>query len=203
MSDTPTGPAATGPTGELDQAHGPLRAPDGPTVSLGQAVKITGAARTTLQRRLHVGAIPGAERTAEGGWSIPLAGLEAAGYPIMPAEEPVPNPFPAEEPGPGDELAALLAERERLQTELRELRERDEETRLEIQGLREELRVLAIRAEVAEALAAERADRNRAAEVALHAALVLAANLKELTPNAEQSRRWWQRRRRSEETTSS
>lgn len=51
----------------------------GPTVSLGEAVRTTGKAKTTLQRRLAENAIPGAVRLPSGGWSIPISGLIAAG----------------------------------------------------------------------------------------------------------------------------
>ncbi len=51
----------------------------GPTVSLGEAVRTTGKAKTTLQRRLAENAIPGAVRLPTGGWSIPISGLIAAG----------------------------------------------------------------------------------------------------------------------------
>lgn len=53
--------------------------PGGPTLTLARAVEVSGVARSTLQRRLREGAIPGATRTDTGGWSIPYAGLLAAG----------------------------------------------------------------------------------------------------------------------------
>jgi len=63
----------------------------GPTVSLGEAVRTTGKAKTTLQRRLAENAIPGAVRLPTGGWSIPISGLIAAGLApkVSPADTPM------------------------------------------------------------------------------------------------------------------
>lgn len=112
MSDTPE----TGSTLPSDTAHDtPLRA-GGPTLSLGEAVRYTGAARSTLQRRLHSGAIAGAERTAGGGWRIPISGLIAAGLAprsTPPDPEPTPVPSPPAHPREtelSEELARVRAE---------------------------------------------------------------------------------------------
>lgn len=51
----------------------------GPTISLAEAVDRCTASRTTIQRKLKAGEIPGASRVAGGGWSIPISGLIAAG----------------------------------------------------------------------------------------------------------------------------
>jgi len=51
----------------------------GPTISLAEAVDRCTASRTTIQRKLKAGEIPGAVRVAGGGWSIPISGLVASG----------------------------------------------------------------------------------------------------------------------------
>lgn len=115
MTDTP----ATGPVSEVTPPETPPAIPGGPTLSLGQAVKVTGVSRSTLQRRLTAGQITGAERTTSGGWSIPLAGLISAGMAprVTPAD---PNPEPSTTSGPAisTEVAAVAAERDRLAGEL-------------------------------------------------------------------------------------
>jgi hypothetical protein len=74
--------------------------------------------RATLQRRLREGGIAGAERTSSGGWSIPVAGLVAAGL--------TPGATPAEHPDPVPPAAGSPAELEQLRSDLSRLRlERD------------------------------------------------------------------------------
>lgn len=141
MSDTP----ATGPEGTGGTAHDTPGRAGGPTLSLGEAVRVTGAARSTLQRRLHAGAIAGAERTAEGGWSVPVAGLIAAGFlpkvsPPDPAEEPVPDPFP--ERGTSSRETELSAEVVRLRAELEAARVLAEERALHLADLRAALEAM-------------------------------------------------------------
>jgi hypothetical protein len=87
----------------------------GYTVSMGEAVRTTGVARSTLQRRLAAGQIEGAYRNADGGWVIPMNGLIAAGF--LPRTTP---PDEAVEPDP-DEIAALRAEVERLSAAVAEI----------------------------------------------------------------------------------
>lgn len=163
----------------------PLQADEvgGPTLTLGQAVRTTGVARSTLQRRLATGAVPGATRTAAGGWSIPVAGLIRAG--LTPAVTPPPLP-PGPDGGPDpvtDEVAELRAELERTRAE------RDQADALRVQ---------------AEALAAERAAHVadlRAALETLSRALPpappvttdAAAPSVILEPTPAPRRRWWQR----------
>lgn len=94
MTDTPT----TEPTDDGDTGRDTPTINGGPTVSLGEAVRTTGKAKSTLQRRLAEGAIPGAVRLASGGWSIPISGLIAAGLEprMSPAHTPMkraPNPM--------------------------------------------------------------------------------------------------------------
>lgn len=97
--------ALRGPAGDT-----PLfPASDGPTLTLGEAHRVTGVARSTLQRRLQAGLIAGAHRTSAGGWSIPVAGLIAAG--IMPKASP-PDPTPAPTPETLAPLQARLTELE-------------------------------------------------------------------------------------------
>jgi hypothetical protein len=73
----------------------------GPTLTLAEAVEATGVARSTLQRRLKDGAIPGARRLDTGGWSIPYTGLVAAG--LDPGSKP-------EKVDPAAEVSRLTAE---------------------------------------------------------------------------------------------
>jgi hypothetical protein len=94
MSDTPT----TEPTDDGAPGRDTPTINGGPTVSLGEAVRTTGKAKSTLQRRLAEGAIPGAVRLTSGGWSIPISGLIAAGLEprMSPAQTPMkraPNPM--------------------------------------------------------------------------------------------------------------
>ncbi len=148
----------------------------GPTLSLGAAVRATGVARSTLQRRLTAGAIAGATRTEAGGWSIPIGGLIGAG--LVPTVTPPETP-PGPTSGPpvetvADEVADLRAEVDRLRAD------RDR----------------------AEALAAERGrhvDDLRVALEALARALPagpVAAPLEDQgtpPPAAPPARRWWHR----------
>ena len=128
MSDTPS----TEPTDDGEPGRDTPTVNGGPPVSLGEAVRTTGKAKSTLQRRLAEGAIPGAVRLASGGWSIPISGLIAAGLEprMSPAHTPMkrapirtfrggPNidldpeaeVFPTHTPQvPHDELAADVAE---------------------------------------------------------------------------------------------
>lgn len=87
----------------------------GYTVSMGEAIRTTGVARSTLQRRLAAGQIEGAYRGGDGGWVIPMNGLIAAGF--LPRTTP---PDEAVEPDP-DEIAALRAEIERLSAAVAEI----------------------------------------------------------------------------------
>lgn len=118
-TDTPAHPA-DGAGVMSDTSVGGGAGVGGPTLSLSEAVRYTGAARSTLQRRLRDGVISGAHRTADGGWSIPVAGLIAAGL--------APKSTPAdEEPEPrsshtADEVAELRAEVAEWRLENAELR---------------------------------------------------------------------------------
>ncbi len=172
MSDTPT----PGPTGADDTPNETPRAPGGPTLSLGEAVRRTGVARSTLQRRLAEGAIPGAERTPAGGWAIPYAGLIAAGL------EPRTTPPDPPTLGTVSHPAATVVDT------------------AEADRLRAELAATRARLEVAEALAAERArhvDDLRAALEAMSRALPAGPPPAPPTtsPEVEPARRprWWHR----------
>ena len=131
VSDTPT----PGHTPTDDTPDDTPRAPGGPTLSLGEAVRRTGVARSTLQRRLAEGAIPGAERTPAGGWSIPYAGLIAAG--LEPRTTP-PDPPTITPPAPTvpDETAALRADLERTRAELAHARALADERGRHVDDLR-------------------------------------------------------------------
>lgn len=172
MSDTPT----PGPTVADDTPNETPRAPGGPTLSLGEAVRRTGVARSTLQRRLAEGAIPGAERTPAGGWAIPYAGLIAAGL------EPRTTPPDPPTPGTVSHPAATVVDT------------------AEADRLRAELAATRARLEVAEALAAERArhvDDLRAALEAMSRALPAGPPPAPpaTSPEVEPARRprWWHR----------
>lgn len=112
-----------------------------PRWSVSEAAKRAGVARSTVQRYLAQGRMPGAYRTADGVWSIGVEDLLAAG--LMPdrpsppdqAAEGVPHAHAQAPAGDGAEQARRIAE---LEAELAETRRR---------------------ADVAEAIARERADR--------------------------------------------
>lgn len=145
----------------------------GYTVSMGEAVRVTGAARSTLQRRLAAGQIEGAYRNAEGGWVIPMNGLIAAGF--MPRTTP-PDVAPEADP---DEIAALRAEVERLSAAV-----------VEIPRLRGEVEKLsAVNAAQAEHLADLRAALDTIRALPAGDPVVAAPAVVE-----GQRRRWWNRR---------
>lgn len=102
-----------------------------PLLSLAEAAAAAGVSRRTISRRIAEGDIVNAERSTSGAWEIPAESLIAAGYELTaPTPEPEPAPVEPEPASPApDEIAALTAE-------LTEWRRR---------------------AEVAEAVAAERA----------------------------------------------
>ena len=108
----------------------------GPTMSLGQAVATTGVSTSTLRRRLTAGEIAGAERLPSGGWSIPVAGLIAAG--LTPRQTPPDTPTAA--PVATDaaltaEVAHLRAEVARLEAIAAERAERITDLRLALEGM--------------------------------------------------------------------
>ena len=168
MSDTPS----TEPTDDGEPGRDTPTVNGGPTVSLGEAVRTTGKAKSTLQRRLAEGAIPGAVRLASGGWSIPISGLIAAGLEprMSPAHTPMRNPmkrapirtfrggpnidldpeaevFPTHTPQvPHDELAAdvaeLRAELERANRRGAAARQRAEDLEANLHDLRKALEAL-------------------------------------------------------------
>lgn len=153
-------------------------APDGaggPVWSLREAVEHTGASRSTLQRRLKEGAVPGAERDEAGGWRIPLAGLIAAG--ILPKQTPADTGPPA--PDPAVEVVELRAE-------LAVERERRQAAEALAEAHRERAEAHRERAEAHR----ERADDLRAAVEALSRALPPAPSADTLTAPR---RRWWGR----------
>jgi hypothetical protein len=79
-------------------------------LTLGQAVKAVDVSRSTLQRRLKLGEVEGAHRTASGDWAIPFSGLISAGL--------TPRVTPADSAPEVD----LTAEVERLRSENAHLR---------------------------------------------------------------------------------
>lgn len=109
-SDSPSDSPSTTPTD------------GGPMWSLGEAARNTGRAETTLRAALRAGTIPGAIYDEKAGrWSIPLAGLIAAGHlpKVSPATGPVEEPTlsPPIIPTASRE-AELAAEVMQLRTEL-------------------------------------------------------------------------------------
>lgn len=79
-------------------------------MSLGEAVRTTGKAKTTLQRRLKENVIPGAVRLPSGGWSIPISGLIAAGLvpEMSPADTPMKQAPIRARRGEADEVGPLF-----------------------------------------------------------------------------------------------
>lgn len=141
MSETTATPTDPDPETE----HAPPTAPPGggPTLTLGGAHRATGAARTTLRRRLDAGEIPGARRTPEGGWEIPVSGLIAAGLapkrtpPDPPAESTVPTS------GTTDPAPTSSTEAEELRARLAATELELERTRAEVASVREMVGVYA------------------------------------------------------------
>lgn len=151
-----------------------------------QAAKATGTARTTLTRALEAGRVPGAVRTS-GGWDVPVAALEAAGYTVdlerlqadgRPASgEPEAGARAADQPGTAElreRVAALEAEAAaRADAEVAELRERVATLEAEAAKVPE----LRERAAVAEAVAAERTRHVESLQRSLDALAVQVAAL--------------------------
>lgn len=152
----------------------------GPTVGMAGAVRATGVSRSTMQRRLREGAIPGAHRGDDGEWVIPVVGLISAGLtprttPPDTSTEPTPEP-PRGTTSPAE---VSSSEVERL--------------RSEVERLRGEL-------DLARAVADERArhlDDLRDALAAMSRALPVGPQSPPPTPPSptETRRRWWSRAR--------
>jgi hypothetical protein len=165
----------------------------GPVLSLGEAVKTTGAARTTIQRRLARGEIPGATRTPSGGWSIPVRGLIAAG--LTPRTSP-PDAAPVrsveeETAELRAELAAAQAAAERYRVEAEAATRLAEERAAGLADLRLALKAMS--------QAIESGERPRPAiPLTEHAPssvmppAEISQDLGVATPTAPR-RRWWQR----------
>lgn len=103
----------------------------GQLFTAGDAARACGVARTTISRAAAAGRIAGAERDEDGAWTLPLSGLLAAGF--NPG-----RPSPPEDEKP---------------------RDRDDYTQDRVRQLEAELAVQHMRANAAETLAAERAER--------------------------------------------
>lgn len=105
MGTDDTTPDGTAPATVPDTANA---TPGGPVLNLSGAVRVAGVSRSTMQRRLRDGAIPGAVRIGDpdtGAWAIPYVGLVAAGM--------VDTTTPADTPpkvDPAAELAAVRVE---------------------------------------------------------------------------------------------
>lgn len=86
-----------------------------PRWSAAEAARRCGVSRSTIQRALLAGKIPGAEKVPEG-WSIPLEGLLAAGFtpdrPAPPDAAPDHARADAEHVRAADQLAARVRELE-------------------------------------------------------------------------------------------
>jgi len=155
----------------------PTPADTRPWLSLSESAHAAGCARITIRRALDAGRFPQAKRAdgpggpGSGGWLIPVTDLLAAGFrlgrPAPPeSAEPVSPNSQIQAPDTPDELARLRAE---------------------IAGLRR-------RAELAEALAAERGRHLEDLRLALRA-----------LPAAPEPARlgWWQRRRAAQSARTS
>lgn len=124
--------------GATPGAMGPV---GGPRLSMAEAVRVSGVPRSTMQRRLKAGAIPGAERTADGGWSIPFAGLVAAG--IIPKSTPPDAPVAPPADLEAVEVVQLRAEVSRLRAEVDHARELAAERARHVDDLRGALEAMA------------------------------------------------------------
>lgn len=134
----------------------------GPVLGIAAAVRTTGTSRTTLQRRLKAGEIPGAHHGPDGTWQIPISGLVAAG--MMPATTP-PDPAPTPPRAPED---TPPAGEPTVPTEVaHEAPTTSPDVMAELAQLRDEVAALRLRAEVAETAAAERERALGALELAL------------------------------------
>lgn len=149
-----------------------------PDLTITEAAKAARVDRRTIRRRLDADTFPNAYRQGpDGPWKIPVGDLITAGFPLHKSE-------PERAPAPAPTLLD--------NTELDRLRDENAELRR--------------RAEVAEAVAAERLLRAENAELALRALtaptagtdvahVVPSSRRGTPPPNAEQARRrWWNRR---------
>ena len=109
-----------------------------PTVTLAEAARRSPLSVATLRRWLTDGKIPGAERTNEGAWSIPIPGLVEAGA------WPSTTPPEADEPPQADTdaLADALAQRDHARAELDTERQRADLLAENVADLRTALRML-------------------------------------------------------------
>jgi hypothetical protein len=103
---------------------------NGPSVSLADAARTTGKSQSTIRRWLADDAIPGAIRTDQGSWQIPIAGLIAAGLEpsITPAGTSKPKPSKPtliEPSAPPSAPPVTPPEVERLRADLEAARERE------------------------------------------------------------------------------
>ena len=144
-----------------------------PTFTLAGAATVTGKSRRTIGRMLEAGELDGAERDASGAWSIPVESLLAAGLTVHP-------------PTPAEAVPAAP-----VQTDHDDV------------GAAAQVAEWRRRAEVAEAIAAERADALEDMRTALAIAQRMLAASVDAEPdraaagaevqNVEPRRRWWRR----------
>ena len=144
---------------------------DRPVFTLTAAANVTGKSRRTIGRMLDAGELAGAVRDESGAWSIPVESLLAAGLTVHP---PTPADAVPAEPDPSPSSST-----------------RDDETAAQLAEWRR-------RAEVAEAIAAERADALEDMRTALAIAQrMLAGADDEQVHHGEDGvptrRRWWRR----------
>ena len=109
-----------------------------PTVTLAEAARRSPLSVATLRRWLTDGKIPGAKRTNEGAWAIPIPGLVEAGA------WPSTTPPEADEPPQADTdaLADALAQRDHARAELDTERQRADLLAENVADLRTALRML-------------------------------------------------------------
>jgi len=111
-----------------------------PTVTLAEAARRSPLSVATLRRWLTDGKIPGAKRTNEGAWSIPIPGLVEAG--AWPSTTPPEADEPPQADTDTEALAEALAQRDHARAELDTERRLREAAERNADDLRTALRML-------------------------------------------------------------
>ena len=111
-----------------------------PTVTLAEAARRSPLSVATLRRWLTDGKIPGAKRTNEGAWSIPIPGLVEAG--AWPSTTPPEADEPPQADSGTEALAEALAQRDHARAELDTERRLREAAERNADDLRTALRML-------------------------------------------------------------
>ena len=111
-----------------------------PTVTLAEAARRSPLSVATLRRWLADGKIPGAERTNEGAWAIPIPDLVEAG--AWPSTTPPEADEPPQADTDTEALAEALAQRDHARAELDTERRLREAAERNADDLRTALRML-------------------------------------------------------------